>query len=333
MREARRLLLLGGAAVMAVGTALLFQPESERREAIAPGALAFPGLAARLPDVQRVEIRRGDARLNLLRVGEGWAVAEAHSYLARPERVRELLTGLTELRLTEERTSDPAMLSRLGVEDPQAPGSSSTLLRLLGADGSPIVELILGRRRVRTQGNVPETVYVRRPGEARAWLAEGRLAAEQDPQLWLDRDIANIAPARIRRVEVARAGEAPLVIGRHPDGQQLLRIEQPESAPAADPLNLDEVGRAFEMLTFIEVRPEAEIPGEALGEGRFELTDGLAIAVWASRDGNLLWIRLRAEGTTPEATALNARWRGWAYQVGVWKEKAMVPRLEDLLPS
>jgi hypothetical protein len=27
---------------------------------------------------------------------------------------------------------------------------------------------------------------------------------------------------------------------------------------------------------------------------------------------------------------LNARWRGWVYQIGQWKEKAMIPRLEDL---
>jgi hypothetical protein len=333
MTGPRRLLLLGGAAVMAVGTALLFGPEEERREGVAPGSLAFPGLAARLADARRIELRRREGSVTLLRVGDGWVVAEASSYLARPERVREMLTGLTELRLMEERTSDPAQLSRLGVDDPQAPGSTAVLLRVLGAGKAPIVELILGRRRVRTQGNVPESVYVRRPGDARAWLAEGRLAAEADPQLWLDRDIANIAPARIRRVAVERAGEAPLVIGRHPDGQQLLRIEAPENAPAGDPLNLDEVGRAFEMLSFIEVRPEAEIPGEALGGARFELTEGLAVTVWANRDGNLLWIRLAAAGGTPEAAALNARWQGWAYQVGVWKEKAMVPRLEDLLPS
>ena len=31
-----------------------------------------------------------------------------------------------------------------------------------------------------------------------------------------------------------------------------------------------------------------------------------------------------------EAARLNARWRGWAYQVGQWKEKAFLPRLSDL---
>jgi len=30
---------------------------------------------------------------------------------------------------------------------------------------------------------------------------------------------------------------------------------------------------------------------------------------------------------------LQARFEGWAYQLGLWKEKAMIPRIEDLLPA
>ena len=45
---------------------------------------------------------------------------------------------------------------------------------------------------MRTQGNVPEEIYVRRPDDNQSWLAEGSLQADADPQLWLDRDIMNI---------------------------------------------------------------------------------------------------------------------------------------------
>ena len=108
-----------------------------------------------------------------------------------------MLTALTELRLMEPRTSDPTQFSRLGVEDPSAPDSNSNLLRVLDSGKKLIVELIVGHRRVRTQGNVPEEVYVRRPGENQTWLAEGSLQVDADPQLWLDRDIMNIDHSRI----------------------------------------------------------------------------------------------------------------------------------------
>jgi hypothetical protein len=213
---------------------------------------------------------------------------------------------------------------------PSSAGSTAVLRRILGPRDLPIAELVIGRRRVRTQGNVPETVYVRRPAEAQAWLAEGRLAVDADPQLWVDRDIANFPQDRIRRVVVRRVNEPKLVLGRAAEPEAKLRIQVPPDPPSFDEVSLDEIGRSFEYLTFLDVKPEAAVHGTALGETRFELADGLAVTVWPSREGETLWIKLRAEGGAEGAT-LNARWAGWAYQTGVWKEKAFIPRLEELL--
>jgi hypothetical protein len=89
-------------------------------------------------------------------------------------RLRGLLAGLTELRLTEQRTSDPAMFGRLGVDDPNSATSTANLLRVLDASQKPVLSVIVGHRRVRSQANAPEEVYVRRPDENRSWLAEGK---------------------------------------------------------------------------------------------------------------------------------------------------------------
>ena len=329
--QRRTLLLLGGGAIVTVGAALLLTPQALQEEVAPPAAsLAFPGLAPRLAEAQRIEIRKHDATLTLLRQGEAWVLPEKGNYPVRPERVRELLVGLTELRLVESRTADPGQHDRLGVDDPAHPGSTALLLRVLAAEDRPIAELVIGRRRVRTQGNVPESAYVRRPGESQAWLAEGRLPADADAQLWLDRDVANLAADRIRRVLVRRAGEPELLLVRGEEAEAKLRLEQPADPRPLDEVSLDEVARGFEFLTFLDVRPVAGMPGTALGESRFALIDGLAVTVAPSHDGETLWIRLAAEG--PGSEPLNERWRPWAYQVGVWKEKAFIPRLEDLLP-
>ncbi|MDB5413747.1 MAG: hypothetical protein JWR10_2082 [Rubritepida sp.] len=325
----RGVLLLGGAAVVTIGAAVLLKPSGETTGAIAPGSLAFPGLAPRLAQAAKIELIRPNQATTLVRNGDAWTIAEAHNYPARPERVREMLTGLTELRLMEERTSNPAQLAALGVEDPRAEGSTASLLRVLDAQGAVIAEMILGRRRVRTQGNVPENIYVRRPNEPRAWLAEGRIVADADPQLWIDRDIASLAPARLLRAEIARVGETPLVLARAGEVDAPLEIAAPANAPTPDRVAMDEVGRAFDLLSFIEVRPAADAPGEALGESHFHYTDDVNITLWPQQDGQVLWVKLRAEGG-PEAQALQARWDGWAFQLGIWKEKAMIPKLEDL---
>jgi hypothetical protein len=326
----RNLLLLGGAAAAAVGGAILLTPDRTEPPPSSASPLAFPGLAPRLAGAARIEVTRHEGTLVIERADtDRWVLPSRAGYPVRPERVRELLVGLTELRLTEPRTANPEMQDRLGVDDPGKPGSTAVLLRVLDAQGAPIAELVVGRRRMRVQGNVPESVYVRRPREDQAWLAEGRLPLDADANLWVDRDLANIARDRVRAVTVARDGEPPLVIrrGGEPDGK--FAVVEPTETPPLDEISLDEVGRAFEFLTFLEVKRAAEIPGEKLGEARFELTDNLRIAVTVHKDGEAVWAMLAAEGDE-EAQRLNARWQGWAYQVGQWKEKAFVPRLADL---
>ena len=158
----------------------------------------------------------------------------------------------------------------------------------------------------------------------------GPAAVDADPQIWLDRDIANLPQDRLRRVTVHRAEEPQLVLAR-PDGAAKLAIAVPADAPAADEVAVDEIARAFEYLTFLDVRPAAEAPGPAIGEARFELADGLTATVATHLEAGNVWIRLHADGGE-EAQRLNAHWTGWVYQVGVWKLKAFAPRLEDLKP-
>src|SRR4051812_25899188 len=305
----RQLLLLGAAAAASLAGAMLLTPKGVERQEVASGGLAFPGLAARLQGAARIEVKKPDMTLVLQRQGEAWVLPEKAGYPVRPEKVREMLVGLTELRLIEPRTADPAQLERLGVDDPSKPGSTALLLRVLDGAGAPLVELVVGRRRVRTQGNLPESIYVRRPGETQAWLAEGRLAVDADPQLWIDRDIANLTQDRIRSLAVSRPGEPPLRLERPEGSDARLRITEPEGQ-AADEVAVEEVARGFEYLTFLDVKPVAQMPGEPLGEGRFGLSEGLGITVAARKRGEEIWISLAADGG-PEAERLNARWRGW----------------------
>ncbi len=334
MLNRRTLILLGGAGLGSLVVAGLLGPGSPN-QAEPPGGtagtLAFPNLAQRLGGVQRLELRKHDATLLVQRDGDRWLLPEKGNYPVRAERVRETLVGLTELRLLEARTTDPTQFAQLGLDDPTNAGSTAVLLRALEANGSVVAELVVGRRRVRTQGNLPESVYVRRPAESQTWLAEGRLGMDTDPQLWLDRDISNLSAERLRRVTVRRAEQAALVMTRGGEADAKLRLIDPPNPPAQDDATLDEIARAFEFLTFLDVKAAADIPGDALGESRFEYSEGLVVVAWPSRAGDTIWVRLKAEGPGEESTRLNARWNGWAYQLGVWKEKALVPVLADLI--
>ncbi|MBO1079530.1 DUF4340 domain-containing protein [Roseomonas haemaphysalidis] len=327
----RSLIVLGGVAVAAAAGAVLLGPGTPAAPDAGDAPLMFQNLAARLAGAARIELRQGAQSVALVkRDRETWVLPDRQDYPAHGEKVRELLVGLTELRLSERRTSDAAQLDRLGLEDPNAPGSTATLLRVMDQAGVPIAELVVGRRRMRTQGNAPETVYVRRPAENQAWLAEGRLPLDADPQLWIDRDLANIARERILKVDATRLGAPPLVLTRTegPDGR--LAVTIPEAPPAIEEAATDEIARTFEFLTFTEVRKDAGLSGQPVGETRFTLTDNLSITVSGTQDGPTTWLRMAAAGDD-EAARLNARWRGWAYQVSAYKAKALLPQISDLL--
>jgi hypothetical protein len=229
----------------------------------------------------------------------------------------------------EARTTDPTQFNRLGLEDPNGKEGSSNLLRLLDASGKPVVALIVGHRRVRTQGNVPEQVYVRRPDDNQTWLAEGSLQVDADPQLWLDRDIMNIDHASIASVAVTH-GDDRLDFAR--DGQKLV-LKSPADHPPLDDYKLEDVDRGLELLTFQDVQTDKDAVGEQLGRSVYTTNDGLAVTATVFKGEKDIWARFTATGTDKskdEADKLNARLAGWTYQLGAWKQKALVPTLDDL---
>jgi hypothetical protein len=295
----------------------------------AAGTLVFPGLAAKLGEVVKVDIKGPRHEVVIGRHGGKWGLADRGYYPVQEDKLRELLTGLTELRITEPRTADPAEYARLGVEDLGARNGTSNLLSLLDAKGQPLATLILGHRRMRTQGNLPEAIYIRRPGEKQSWLAEGRVPADADPALWLNRDIADIASAKIAHVTATR-GDSTLEFAREGDK---LTLASPADHPKLDDYRVEDVGRALEVLTLTDVKPSGADPGTKLGTSVITTTDGMTITATLYKADKDIWARFAASGSgeaAKPAAALEARVHGWDYQIGAWKEQQFLPTLDDI---
>jgi hypothetical protein len=340
----RTLLILVVLGVVALGGGWYFGTATTPGEqrAVDAGQLMFPDLAPRLQQAAKIEVvHQGKPTVIEKHAAGGtvrWGLTDRGGYPVQEAKLRGMLTALTELRLVEPRTSDPSEYAALGVEDPNGPAGNSNLLRVLDASGKPVAELIVGHRRVRSQGNVPEQVYVRRPNEAQSWLAEGSLEVDADPQLWLDRDIMNIDHSRIAKVAVTH-GSAALVFTRSGDK---LALTEPANHPKLDDYKLEDVSRALELLTFQDVQQDGAAPGDAVGTAVFSTSDGLTVTAsvfQAPKDAAKpgverdILARFAVTGTDkakPEADRLRARLSGWTYQLGMWKQKALVPSLDDL---
>jgi hypothetical protein len=323
--------LLLGLGVLALAGGWYFGTATTPTEqtSISAGQLMFPDLAPRLRDAARVEITHQGRQTVIEKRSDGvWGLASAHDYPVLETKLRGVLTGLTELRLTEPRTSDPAQFSRLGVDDPSGATSSGDLLQVMDDAGKPILGVILGHRRVRGQANVPDEIYVRRPEDKQAWLAEGSLQVDADPTSWLDRDIMNIGHDRIASVAV---GDQALVFARV-DGK--FALTQPTDHPKLEDYKVDDVGRALEALTLQSVKADADAAGTEAGHAVFTTNDGLAVTARVFHADKEVWARFAATASAdkakPEADKLNSRLTGWTYEIGSWKEKSLVPTMDDL---
>jgi hypothetical protein len=328
-------LLVLGIAAVAGGWYYGTRTTPDEQTSLAGGKLMFPGLAPKLANVTHIEITHQGKQTVIEKRSDGdWGVASMHDYPVQEAKLRGMLVGLTELRLAEPRTSDKAEFSRLGVDDPNGATSGADLLRLMDNAGKPVLAVIVGHRRMRSQANVPEEVFVRRPDEDQSWLAEGSLQVDADASLWLDRNVMNIAHDRIASVSVdnqGAAGEQALVFGRE-DGK--FTLTQPADHPKLEDYKVDDVARALELLTFQEVKADADAPGSEAGHSVFTTSDGLAVAVTVLHADTDVWARFAVSGSSDkvkaEAERMNGRVAGWTYQIGSWKEKSLVPTMEGL---
>ena len=251
----------------------------------------FPDLAPKLKDAARIEIVHQGKTTVIVKHDGVWGVEDRGGYVVQATKLRGMLTALTELRLVEPRTNDPAEFSRLGLEDPN--GKSAEFESAAGAGcigqadrrGDRRATAACAPRAMCRSRSMSGGRTTTRPGWRRAVCRSMPI-----PQLWLDRDIMNIDHARIASVAVT-TGDETLEFAR--DGQKLA-LKQPADHPQLDDYKLDDVDRALELLT---------LPGRAdrQGAGRrqdrqsvFTTDDGLAVTATVFNGDKDIWARFAA---------------------------------------
>ncbi|MGH8658221.1 MAG: DUF4340 domain-containing protein, partial [Gammaproteobacteria bacterium] len=165
----------------------------------------FPGLAERINDTSRIEIRTQDEDTTLVKRDDKWVLEERHGYPALFTRVQELAFALTELNIIEPKTKDKARYAQLGVEDIGAKGADSTSITLKEKQGRTLASLIVGKERIAKGGNV-RSRYVRPSGGEQAFLVEGNLDVSASAADWMEKDLVDISSERIQSVSIVHPG-------------------------------------------------------------------------------------------------------------------------------
>jgi hypothetical protein len=337
--------ILGAAAALAVGLAVLVaRSGSAPADDARLGDRMFDTLALRANDAALIRVTRSGGEFSVRRDGEQWGIVEKGGYPVMIETVRGAIVGLSELRTGEPMTSRPDRYPQIGVQDLEAVEGEDhgfggpTLITIEDGDGAQLASAIVGNARATPRPGV----YIRRPGEAQSWLAEGRLELPGRFTNWIQPQIISIPRDRIQSVDVAPPGEDPFSVVRPtreersftvigvPDGHEL------KSTTAADAF-----GNALSFVSLEDVAPAGAIAGAVPGSHlQFRTFDGLLVMVELFQKQGTTWARLAAahdpdaepaQAVIDEAATLDAGFEGWIFALPEYKASVMKVTMLDLI--
>ncbi|HME38976.1 MAG TPA: DUF4340 domain-containing protein [Steroidobacteraceae bacterium] len=343
----QRFIALSVAALLAIVSAL-YLTGRRNPPADAHGAAFLPALAGEMNTVTALSVRRGSAAptLTLHQQNGRWTVAERADYPADFSKLRKLLLALSDAKIIEQKTSNPANFPLIGVEDPSAPGATGAEISVTAHSGKFAV--IIGKP-------VGEGNFARRSGETLSYSVEPGISFESEPRYWIDSKLIDIAAADIQSIAIKPAAgpaytlhrTAPAVANAAnaaPAAGAAGAAGAPGAAGAAGAANftLDGVpaGRkaadsallapsptTYGGLTANDVAPVGDIDFSKATVATVSLSDGNVITLTGAAIGDKHWIQLQAS----KDAALNAKTAGRAFDITGYRYDAIFRSLDALL--
>ncbi len=252
---------------------------------------AFPALRANPDAVAKIVLTTPEGSFTLVReTGDRWSAAERFGYTVDSKHVRDLVVALADMRLIEAKTKLPDRYGRIQVEDVKAKDAKSRLLRLESADGKVLAEALIGKEHHRLTGSQSEGTYLRRPGEAQAWLASGGIRIEPKVVDWLDKQVVDLGADSVRRVEIRPDGSQAYVVARATEGGPLAFESLAAGEKPKKDANLDRLAGAFAGITFDDVKPRTQLSWPSAHQTAIATTfDGVELTVQLAKIDDQPW--------------------------------------------
>ena len=312
---------------------------------ISQGQPLLPGFSEQANEAQRVRVLFSDADpLAIRREAGNWVISARDDYLADLGKLRQFILALAEARVIEEKTSNPDLYEKLGVNDPED-GGSGAKVSVSGEGFSYTV--ILGDS---AQGNHR---YVRLADEQSSYLIDKDPDLSQEIGDWLQPDILDIDSKRIRTVSIEHDNGEKITIEKSAEElTDFTALDIPEGRELSYATIGNGIAGALKQLELDDVRKARE--GAPVTSAVFETWGGLRIRAAVSTDNDESWVAFAAEETPVEsdteppddpgaqalkvdedesAADINARVSGWQYRLPDHKKNLLVRRWEDILKS
>ena len=189
---------------VAIGAAAYFY--SFNQNVSLNNSFLVPNLTQNLNSINKFTVHEAQKKLlsSISRSEKGWVVDNRAAYPANLKAVRQVFTALAEAKLVEAKTSNSDNYTKLGVEDVDQQDAQGVLVSIDGLT-SP-VNIIFGN----DGSSGKNTQYIRNQGEAQSWLINKKINFSRDTTDWLEKDLIDIPPERIKTIQI-----------KHPDGTEI----------------------------------------------------------------------------------------------------------------
>lgn len=343
----RRFVVLLIAALLAISGALYLSTQRNLARDT-HGLPLLPSLAGELNSVTELNVRKGSAAplVTIHQQGEQWTVAQRANYPADVSKLRKLLLALSDAKIREEKTSNPASYSIIGVEDPALSGASGAQIEVTAHDGKHAV--IIGKP-------AAEGSFVRRVGENTSYIVEPAISVEAEPRFWIDTRLLDLPGDKIQGIEAKPAGGPGYSVHRVTAAPATAPAAAPAAAPAtassANTTNTAAPASTFELTGVPSGRKAADSQQLATSPTTFggltaddvaaagdldfskssivtvTMSDGNIVTFTGATIGDKRWIQV----TATKDAALTAKTAGRAFEIPTYRFEAIFKPLEQLL--
>ncbi len=348
MNQRTLIIVAVGLVVLSILAFLGVRPE---QGTTTTNTLLLPDLRVRLDDVDTVQIlTAGNAvTVTLKRTEDEWVVGERDDYAADVTRIRESLSALSDAKVIEQKTANPELYDRLGVEDIDNAAATGLAVHLIG-DGIDFPDVVLGN--TESGGNR----YARLADAQQSVLIDTDPNFAKTPSEWLSPSILDVRGPRIERVLITHAdGETVDIFKSEVDQSNYEVADIPEGRELQYPGVANVIANALRDLRLEDVRAYEPNSIEPSVTTEFYTFDGLIVSAQGFDIDDENWLVFSAsddEDSGPasestadsedsgdaasndpvaEAASINAKVSGWRYKIASYQYDQITRRLEDLL--
>ncbi len=325
----RRVALLLVASLVVIVLAVWLSSNRTTDRATEAGQTILSGLDNNaLNSVTEIRLSKGDGTRTTLKKGAtDWTVGE-RDYPADSGKVRKLLLDLAALNVVEEKTRLPDNYPALGVEDTASAKSTGTRVDVVTPTRT--YSVIVGK------SSGAKSAFVRVVNVPQSFLASPLVSVDADPKRWLDHTLIDIPQERIKEIAVKPAEGPGYTASRASKDQSDFAVSDiPKGRELSNPAAADPIAGSLASVSLDDVQHLPATAPSGVAHAVFTTFDGLKIDAAGRKDGSRTLVSFTptstAKETEAEAKTLDARLKGWEFEIPSYKYDGMFRPLEDLL--